>query len=71
MMKKFFGEAVASDRRQFLYDDMKEIRQVEMKAIANAAEQPVTVELHEPGEIKTMADGTRYEVTPTGWKLLS
>ena len=67
-MRQAFGEAVASDGRQFLYDNMREIKQTDMKAIANAAKQPAVVELHEQGEIKTMADGTQYEVTPTGWR---
>lgn len=69
-MREVFGEAVASDGKQFLFDKMQEIKQADMKAIANAANQPATVELHGDGEIKTMADGTRYQVTPTGWKKL-
>jgi len=39
-----------------------------MKKIANAAKQPVSIELNDLGEVKTMQDGTKYEVTPNGWK---
>ena len=69
-MRKAFGDPVAADGKQFLFDRMQEIKQSDMKAIVNAAKQPAAVELHGEGEIKTMADGTRYEVTPTGWRKL-
>jgi len=44
------------------------IDQKKMKEIANETNQVVTVELNEPGEIKTMSDGTRYQVTSRGWR---
>lgn len=63
-----FGEPVAHDRQTFLFDRMGAIKQRLMTEIANAAKQPAAVELHGEGEIKTMSDGTRYRVTPTGWQ---
>lgn len=69
-IKELFGEPVASDRKTLLFDKMGEIRQYEMKEVANLAKQPATVEIHCQGTIKTMSDGTRYEVTPQGWRKL-
>lgn len=66
-MEELMGEAQFSDGKSFLYDDMTEVNQREMKELANKAEQPVTVELHGEGEIKTMTDGTQYRVTRRGW----
>ena len=37
----------------------------------NGAKQPVRVELNDIGEIKEMSDGTKYQVTPQGWKKLT
>jgi hypothetical protein len=61
---------VANDRKTFLLDAMNVIDGRDMKEIANAAKQPVKVEIHGQGEIKTLEDGTRYEVTPRGWRRL-
>ena len=69
-IKELFGEPVASDRKTLLFDRMRDIRQHEMKEVANLAKQPATVEIHGQGTIKTMSDGTRYEVTPQGWRKL-
>jgi hypothetical protein len=63
-----FGQPVATDRKTFLFDNMGAIKQRLMTEIANAAKQPATVEVVGEGEIKVMSDGTRYRVTPTGWK---
>ena len=69
-MREIFGDSVVNDGRQFLFNKMQTIKQADMKAIANAAKQVATVELHTEGEVKTMADGTRYQVTPAGWRKL-
>ena len=69
-MVKEFTNAVAVDERHALFD-ASAIQQKKMTELANKLEQPVTVELHGDGEIKTMADGTRYRVTPRGWKKLA
>lgn len=65
-MEKMLGQAEFTDGKSFLYEDMAEVSQRQMKELANLAEQPVTVELHGEGEIKTMADGTQYQVTRRG-----
>lgn len=67
-IREAFGEAVASDEKTFLFDNMREIHQKTMKEIANTAKQPATVGLHRQGEIVTLSDGSRYEVTPRGWR---
>lgn len=67
MIEEAFGKPAAADDKTLLFDRMATIRSVDMSAIANAARQPVTVELHSEGEIKTMADGTRYRATKRGW----
>jgi hypothetical protein len=66
-MEKMLGGAEFTDGKSFLYGDMDEIEKGFMGELANKAGQPVTVELHGEGEIKSMADGTRYQVTPRGW----
>ena len=66
-LEKMMGQAEFTDGKSFLYDDIKEIEKGFMGELANKAEQPVTVELHGEGEIKTMADGTQYQVTRRGW----
>jgi len=65
-----FGQPVATDRKTFLFDQMKQIDQRLMKQIANEAKQPVSVEVNGEGDIKTMSDGTQYRVTPQGWQKL-
>lgn len=67
MMERIFGKPVAKSDREFLYDKIQTLEQKQMSELARAAKQPVTVELHDVGEIKTMSDGTKYRVTPTGW----
>lgn len=59
----------AHDNRTFLIDT-DTIVAAKMKAIANAAKQPAEIELHGVGEIKELADGSRYEVTANGWRKL-
>ena len=66
-MEKMLGHAAYTDGKSFLYDGMKEIEGGFIGELANKAEQPVTMELHGKGEIKTMSDGTQYHVTRRGW----
>ena len=68
-MKRFFGKDTPMDRKTALIDTSV-IDQKEMKKLANMSNQPVSVELHGEGEIKTLADGTRYQVTERGWRKL-
>lgn len=65
-MAQILGQAKAEDGKSFLYDDL--VDPAIAKELANAAGQPVTVELHAEGAIKTMADGTQYQVTKRGWR---
>lgn len=68
IMEEFGDKVVTHDRKTFLLDKVDVLNQQVMKGIANAAKQPATVEMCAEGEIKTMSDGTRYRVTPTGWQ---
>lgn len=71
MLKEIYGNPVAEDEKTMLFDQTKDIEQRDMKAVANAAGQPATVELHALDEIKTMSDGRKYRVTPNGWKRIT
>jgi hypothetical protein len=71
MLESFFGEAKAFDPLSMLYDhdQMPSIDNNLFKAIANKENQPVDVNLYKPGEIKTMSDGTQYQVDEKGnWR---
>lgn len=70
-MEALFGKAAADDGKSFLYEGAVEINQRDMTELAVKAQQPVTVELYADGEIKTMADGTCYQVTNRGWRKVS
>jgi len=71
MIKELFGDPVASDAKTFLYDKQIVLAQKRMTELANKAKQPATVELNSEGEIKTMSDGTQYQVTPKGWRKIA
>ena len=72
-----FGDDIkAMDERTALFEsEMEKMQQVfsqkEMKKLANTAKQPVSVELNELGDIKTMSDGTEYALTSKGWRKLT
>ena len=67
MIDEMFGDSVkVIDERNVLLDSFEAGRR-EMTELANIAKQPVVIEINEPGEIKTMLDGTQYKVTPQGW----
>jgi len=71
MLGKLFDSHIsAMDNKTVLLKNMDVIKQSEMKQIVNAANQPAVLEINNIGEIKTMSDGTRYEVTKSGWKKL-
>ena len=70
MIEELFGKPAASDGKTLLFDNMGEIDSRDMRKIVNAAKQPATIEIHGGDDIKTMADGTRYQVTSKGWRRL-
>lgn len=69
MLHDFVKEIVAVDESQVLFNDLV-IQQNKMKELANKLNQPVEVEVNVKGTIKTMLDGTCYQVTDKGWKRL-
>lgn len=70
-IKEIFGQPTASDGKTLLFDEMGEIDSRDMKKIANLAKQPAVIEVHGDGDIKELGDGTRYKVTPRGWRKLT
>lgn len=60
MSINFYDDLVALDGRTALFT-------IDGQHITEMKQQAVTVEVNEIGEIKTMSDGTRYEVTAEGW----
>jgi len=71
LLRQLVGEPVAYDTQNFLFDDLSVVNQKDMSRLANAINQPVTVEINAEGEIKTMRDGTKYRVTPRGWRKIA
>lgn len=67
LIEEHFGKPYAEDGKTFLFNQMETIDQRVMKEIANKAKQPATVELDGKDTIRTMSDGTRYQVTEKGW----
>lgn len=68
-MAEFFGQPVATDRKIFLYDELPDpLVGGKVAELAKKDEQPLTVEINDPGEIKTLSDGTKYRVTQKGWQ---
>lgn len=66
-IKELMGDSLnVIDQERALFN-ANQFFQTDMKDIANEINQVVTLELNEPGEIKVMGDGTRYECTPKGW----
>lgn len=69
--KEFMGDRLEAMDRKMALLNTREFVGSEMSNMARKLNQVVTVELNELGEIKTLSDGTRYQVTPSGWKKLS
>lgn len=69
MLKEKMGDQIVDmDEHTVLFDNLKVISQPDMRQIANTARQPVSIELNDEGEIKTMSDGTKYKCTVNGWR---
>lgn len=66
MIEEMFGPGVPIDEVtaliKFDYIDGQK-----MKKIANTAKQPVTISMVGEGEVKTLSDGSQYQVTNRGW----
>ena len=65
---EFLGDSmVAGDEKTALFEHFN-LQREEMSKLANAVEQPVTVEINDIGDTKTMSDGTKYHLTKQGWR---
>ena len=69
-IRDFMGDdLVALDQNKALFN-AGQVNQQALKHIANELNQVVEIEANAPSEIKTMSDGSRYQVTLQGWKRL-
>ena len=61
---------VATDLRQFLFDNIPpaSIEPDAVKAVEKITLREAKIQIHQFGDIVTMSDGTKYEVTSQGWK---
>jgi len=64
----FAGNIAVIDEQNVLLEKLTEIQQKEMSKLAKTAKQPVTVNIHDQGDIVKMSDGTEYQVTKQGWQ---
>lgn len=69
-IKEMFGKDVAAMDDKTVLVNRRQFLQTEMKAVANKTGQPVSLEINDEGEIKTLSDGSRYRVTKDGWEKL-
>lgn len=69
-LREFIGEdIIALDEKTVLFKT-RNVNQQAVSHIAKMVNQVATVEINEPDEIKTLSDGSQYQVTPQGWKKL-
>jgi len=64
------GEPAAKDDKTLLFNQLPTLNGRSMSDIARTAGQVMTIECHGEGEIKTLADGTRYQCSKNGWTKL-
>lgn len=66
MVEELMGKPEAEDGKTFLYNRLKMPRR-KLAKIAREVAEGVTARTVDEGQIITMKDGTRYEVTARGW----
>lgn len=67
--REMFGGCVDHiDRKTALLKNFDNIDHAKIKDFANEVNQVVEVELNDIGDIKTMQDGSAYELCKTGWR---
>ena len=67
-LREFIGEdIVALDEKTVLFRT-RNVNQQAVSHIADMVNQVATVEINGLGEIKTLSDGSQYQVTAHGWK---
>ncbi len=69
-LRELFGEPAAFDALKLLYNHSEQpIVGKDLSAIARKEKQIVELQLHAPGEVKEMSDGTKYQVDEKGnWR---
>ena len=70
MKEEMFGKDIAAMDQKTVLLNRRMHLQSEMKKVANQTKQPVSLEINNEGEIKTLSDGSQYRVTKSGWKKL-
>ena len=70
--KKFIGHIAVADQQNILLEKLNEkiIHQKDMSEIARKANQPATLKMYDQDDVVEMTDGTKYQVTKSGWKKL-
>jgi len=69
-IKEMFGKDIAAMDQKTVLLNRRMHLQSEMMKVANQTKQPVSLEINNEGEIKTLSDGSQYRVTKSGWKKL-
>ncbi|MEW5745255.1 MAG: hypothetical protein AB1805_07465 [Nitrospirota bacterium] len=69
-LEKTFGKPAAfRDMYNALFDQVDTIDRATMGKLANEHKQPITANIHVPGETVKMSDGTEYVVAADGsWR---
>ena len=70
VFREFMGDRVEAMDKSTALLNTRNFVGSEMSDLARKLNQVVTLEMNEPGEIKTLSDGSRYQVTPEGWRKL-
>jgi hypothetical protein len=66
MLREALGQPVAADDQTFLHDRLKPLDQRVMSQIAREANQPVSVEMNEIGDVKVIR-GVQWLLEKDGW----
>ena len=69
-IKEMFGKDIAAMDQKTVLLNRRMHLQSEMMKVANQTKQPVSLEINNEGEIKTLSDGSQYRVTKSGWEKL-
>ena len=67
MLQDIFGDSVAEDRKTYLFDKIGDLNRRKMSDLAKATGQPVSVELNDVGDAKTVGDDL-FRLLEEGWE---
>ena len=68
-IRKTFEQKIAvMDAKNVLLEKIGDFEQQQMEDIKYRAVKPVETKLYDENDIVEMTDGTKYKVTPEGWR---